>query len=44
MSNDELSDNMDAILNRVEASLEQGSFQIRSVYVKTSMGPAVRVI
>jgi large subunit ribosomal protein L1 len=44
MSDGELTDNMDAILTRVEASLEQGAFQIKSVYVKTTMGPAVRVI
>lgn len=39
-----IADNIDAILKRVESVLEQGSLNIRSVYVKTSMGPAVKVV
>jgi large subunit ribosomal protein L1 len=37
-------ENIDAVLKKVESSLEGGVMNIRSVYVKTSMGPAVRLI
>jgi large subunit ribosomal protein L1 len=40
----QIADNVDAVLKRVEAVLEQGSMNIKSVYVKTTMGPAMRVI
>jgi large subunit ribosomal protein L1 len=39
----QIAENIDTILKRVESVLEQGPLNIRSVYVKTSMGPAVRV-
>ena len=39
-----IADNIDAILKRTESVLEQGSQNVRSVYVKTSMGPAVKVV
>ncbi len=39
-----LADNIDAVLKRVESVLEQGPQNIRAVFVKTSMGPAVRVV
>ncbi|HZD44177.1 MAG TPA: 50S ribosomal protein L1 [Methanomicrobiales archaeon] len=39
-----IADNIDAVLRRVESVLEQGSQNIRAVYVKTSMGPAVKVV
>jgi large subunit ribosomal protein L1 len=44
MSDEQVTDNIDAVLKRVIARLESGEFQIRSVYVKTTMGPAVRVM
>ena len=44
MSEAEISDNIDAVLKRVLAKLEMGEYQIRSVYVKTTMGPSVRVM
>ncbi len=44
MSPEELAANISAVLKRVETTLEQGSQNIRSVYVKTTMGPAVKVI
>ncbi|MBP2146211.1 large subunit ribosomal protein L1 [Methanofollis sp. W23] len=43
-SAEEIADNIDLILRKVESALEQGSQNLRSVYVKTTMGPAVRVI
>jgi large subunit ribosomal protein L1 len=44
MSDDQIADNIDAVLKRVLDRLESGEFQIRSVYVKTTMGPAVKVM
>jgi len=40
----EIAENIDAVLRRVESVLESGALNIHSVYVKTTMGPAVRVI
>ena len=39
----ELAQNVDALLARVLAKLERGRTNIDSVYVKTTMGPAVRL-
>ena len=39
-----IADNIDAVLKRIESVLEQGTMNIRSVYVKTTMGPAVKVV
>lgn len=39
-----IAENIDAVLKRVESVLESGSMNVRSVYVKTSMGPAVKVV
>ncbi|WP_298670366.1 50S ribosomal protein L1 [uncultured Methanofollis sp.] len=44
MSAEELTDNVDAVMKKIESVLEQGQQNIRSVYVKTTMGPAVRLI
>jgi len=43
MSIEDLAENLEAVMKRVESSLERGSFNIQSVYVKSSMGPAVQV-
>jgi len=43
MSADEIGDNIDVILRRLHADLEKGPMNIDSVYVKTTMGPAVEV-
>ncbi len=40
----DLAENLEAILKRVEAQLPRGRTNIGSVYVKTTMGPAVKVI
>ncbi len=40
----DLAENVETILKRVESHLPRGRFNINSVYVKTTMGPAVRVI
>ena len=41
---EQVAENIDAVLRRVESVLEQGPMNIRSVYVKTTMGPAVRLV
>ncbi|PNW63900.1 UNVERIFIED_CONTAM: 50S ribosomal protein L1 [Euhalothece sp. KZN 001] len=43
MSADEIADNIDVIIRRLDAALERGRFNIDSIYVKTTMGPAVEV-
>ena len=44
MSAEEIADNIDVIIRRLEADLEKGPLNIGSVYVKTTMGPAVEVV
>jgi large subunit ribosomal protein L1 len=44
MELEQIAENVDAVLKRVESVLEGGTMNIHSVYVKTTMGPAVRVI
>lgn len=44
MPPEQIAENIEAVLSRVESKLERGAQNIRSVYVKTTMGPAVRVI
>lgn len=44
MNPDEIAENVETILRRVEARLPRGRTNIGSVYVKTTMGPAVRVV
>jgi len=44
MTPDQIAENIDAVLKRVESVLESGAMNIRSVYVKTTMGPAQRLI
>jgi large subunit ribosomal protein L1 len=43
MKPEQVAENIEAIVKRVEAVLEQGPLNIRSVFVKTTMGPAVRM-
>ena len=44
MSKDNIAENIDVIVKRVEAALERGRMNIGSVYIKTTMGPSERVI
>ena len=44
MSADEIADNIDVIIRRLEADLEKGPLNIGDIYVKTTMGPAVEVV
>ena len=43
MPAEQLAQNVDAVLQRVVGKLERGRNNIESVYVKTSMGPSVRL-
>lgn len=43
MSDDQLADNIDAILRAVESRLPRGFRQVKSVYLKTTMGKPVKV-
>ncbi|ELZ34889.1 50S ribosomal protein L1P [Halogeometricum pallidum JCM 14848] len=43
MSTDEIAENIDVIVRRLEATLEKGPLNIDGVYVKTTMGPSVEV-
>jgi len=39
-----IAENIEAILKRLETKLERGKLNIGSVYVKTTMGPAERIL
>ncbi|MFC7072802.1 50S ribosomal protein L1 [Halovenus rubra] len=43
MSAEEVADNIDVIIRRLEADLDKGPLNLGSIYVKTTMGPAVEV-
>lgn len=44
MKQEHIAENIDIIIKRLESKLERGRMNIRSVHVKTTMGPSVRVI
>ncbi len=44
MSPDELAENIDAVITRLKSKLERGEQNISSIYVKTTMGPSVRLM
>ncbi|HUR60898.1 MAG TPA: 50S ribosomal protein L1 [Candidatus Thermoplasmatota archaeon] len=44
MSPEDIADNIEAVMKRVETRLEHGRMNVHSVYVKTSMGPSVKVV
>lgn len=41
---EQIAENIDAVLRKIEGALDQGAMNIRSVYVKTTMGPAERLV
>ncbi|ERG98398.1 MAG: ribosomal protein L1 [Haloquadratum sp. J07HQX50] len=43
MEPDNIAENIDVVMRRLEATLEKGPLNIDSMYVKTTMGPAVEV-
>ncbi|OED30668.1 50S ribosomal protein L1 [Methanosphaera sp. WGK6] len=44
MTEAEVAENIDAIMDVLDRKLEKGSKQIKSMYLKTTMGPVTRVI
>ncbi|MGB9937647.1 MAG: 50S ribosomal protein L1 [Methanobacterium sp.] len=44
MDDEQIADNVEAVLGILDRKLEKGRNQIKSMYIKTSMGPVVRVI
>ncbi|MBW6517589.1 MAG: 50S ribosomal protein L1 [ANME-2 cluster archaeon] len=44
MDPEKLAQNVQSVIDRIEHKLEKGKHNIRSVYVKTTMGPAVKVM
>jgi large subunit ribosomal protein L1 len=44
MPPEQIAENIDAVLKKIEGVLEQGTMNIRSVFVKTTMGPAERLL
>ncbi len=44
MAPEQIAENIDAVLKKIEGVLEQGPMNIRSVFVKTTMGPAERLV
>ncbi len=44
MTAEDIAENVEAILKRIETRLEYGRMNVASVYIKTSMGPSVQVI
>lgn len=44
MTPEDIAENIDAIVKRLESKLEKGKFNIGAIYVKTTMGPAVKVM
>jgi len=44
MEPEKLAENIEAIVNRIENRYERGLYYVKSIYVKTTMGPAIKVI
>jgi len=44
MDKEKIADNVDTIIKRLESKLERGRMNIGSIYLKTTMGPSVRII
>ncbi len=44
MEPQKLSENIEAVINRIEHKYERGLYNVKSIYVKTTMGPSVRVV
>ncbi len=44
MDSSQIAENIEAIIKRIEGVLERGRMNIRSIYVKTTMGPSEKVL
>mgnify|MGYP003572423123 FL=1 len=43
MPPEQIAENIEAVLNRLRTKLERGMMNIHTAYVKTSMGPAIKL-
>ena len=43
MSNDAIAENVLSVLRNIESKLDKGENNIKSIYIKTTMGPAIKV-
>jgi large subunit ribosomal protein L1 len=43
MDEKKIADNVQSVINFLEGKFEKGSRNIKSVYIKTTMGPAIKV-
>jgi large subunit ribosomal protein L1 len=43
MKPEQVAENIETIVKRIESVLDQGPLNVRSIFVKTTMGPAVRL-
>jgi len=43
MSNEEIAENVQAVMGRIEGKLKRGIKNIRSIYLKTAMGSSFKV-
>jgi len=43
MDDEKLAENIETVINAIIGKLERGENQVKSVYVKTTMGPAVKI-
>lgn len=44
MKPEDIAENLEVILKRLESKLDRGRMNIRSIYLKTTMGPSVRIM
>jgi large subunit ribosomal protein L1 len=44
MKAEDIAENLEAVIKRIEERLERGRMNIASIYVKTTMGPSVRIL
>jgi large subunit ribosomal protein L1 len=44
MDSKEISENVEAVITKIDQTLKDGRQNLKSVYVKTTMGPAIKVI
>jgi large subunit ribosomal protein L1 len=44
MTEAQIAENVDAVLDVLDRNLEKGQKQIKALYIKTTMGPVTRVI
>ena len=44
MPSEDIAENIQTIIKRIEGTLERGRLNIRSIYIKTTMGPSEKVI